>query len=67
MKRRTRRYRRYDRSEIRPLAIITGTPRDARVRRVFGQSSVSMQIRNTGSMDATARRATEGKSSGKKR
>ena len=49
------------------MAIITGTPRDARVRRVFGQSSVSMQIRNAGLIAATARRVTEGKSSGKNR
>jgi hypothetical protein len=49
------------------LAIMIGTPRDASARKVCGQSSVSMQIRNAGSIDDTARRTTQGKSSGKKR
>ena len=52
---------------MRPLAIITGTPRAARGLRVFGQSSVSMQMRNAGLIAATARRVTDGRSSGKKR
>jgi len=49
------------------LAIMTGTPRPATARSVFGQSSVSMQIRNAGLMDAETRRAPQGRSSGKKR
>jgi hypothetical protein len=47
------------------LAIIVGTPRSASARSVLGQSSVSMQMKNAGSMAATVRRTALGKSSGK--
>ena len=51
----------------RGVAIITGTPHAASARNVLGQSSVSMQIRNAGSIAAAKRLTAQGRSSGKKR
>ena len=64
---RTSRYRRQDRSEMRPFAIMTGTPRAANARSALGQSSVSMHTNSAGSSARTARRIAHGRSSGKKR
>ena len=52
---------------MRPLAIITGTPHAASARSVLGQSSVSMQIRNAGSIAVAKRLTAQGRSRGKKR
>jgi len=50
-----------------PLAIIDGTPRAARPRRRFGQSSVSMPRKKRGLTASRARRTGPGRSMGKYR
>ena len=52
---------------MRPLAIMLGTPRDARARRKFGQSSVSIPTKKRGRTAPRARRTGPGRSIGKYR
>jgi hypothetical protein len=62
---RARRYRGYERDEIRPLIITVVTPRLRQARRRLGQISVSIMMNMRGFTTSSMRRTMKAKSNGK--